>query len=48
MHMMMGAPNDNRGIAACLIEKMENYQFVFVMYLMRHMLGISNKLSLAL
>ncbi|KAH7660955.1 Ribonuclease H-like protein [Dioscorea alata] len=30
-----GASNDNRGIAASLIEKMENYQFVFVMYLMR-------------
>ncbi|XP_039130951.1 uncharacterized protein LOC120267379 [Dioscorea cayenensis subsp. rotundata] len=25
-----GASNDNRGIAASLIEKMENYQFVFV------------------
>ncbi|XP_039123378.1 uncharacterized protein LOC120259998 [Dioscorea cayenensis subsp. rotundata] len=37
-----------RGIAASLIEKMENYQFVFVMYLMRHLLGITNELSLAL
>ncbi|XP_039133325.1 zinc finger MYM-type protein 1-like [Dioscorea cayenensis subsp. rotundata] len=43
-----GASNDNRGIAASLIEKMENYQFVFVMYLMRHLLGITNELSLAL
>ncbi|XP_039119636.1 zinc finger MYM-type protein 1-like, partial [Dioscorea cayenensis subsp. rotundata] len=43
-----GASNDNRGIAANLIEKMENYQFVFVMYLMRHLLGITNELSLAL
>ncbi|XP_039122003.1 uncharacterized protein LOC120258610 [Dioscorea cayenensis subsp. rotundata] len=43
-----GASNDNRGIAASLIEKMENYQFVFVMYLMRRLLGITNELSLAL
>ncbi|XP_039144019.1 uncharacterized protein LOC120281199 [Dioscorea cayenensis subsp. rotundata] len=28
--------------------KMENYQFVFVMYLIRHLLGITNELSLAL
>ncbi|XP_039145552.1 uncharacterized protein LOC120282770 [Dioscorea cayenensis subsp. rotundata] len=27
---------------------MENYQFVFVMYLMRHLLGMTNELSLAL
>ncbi|KAH7668896.1 Ribonuclease H-like protein, partial [Dioscorea alata] len=37
-----------RGITASLIEKMKNYQFVFVMYLMRRLLGIINKLSLAL
>ncbi|KAJ0986333.1 hypothetical protein J5N97_004689 [Dioscorea zingiberensis] len=43
-----GASNDNRGIAASLIEKMENYQFVFVMFLMRRLLGITNELSLAL
>ncbi|KAH7688609.1 Ribonuclease H-like protein [Dioscorea alata] len=43
-----GASNDNRGIAASLIEEMENYQFVFVMYLMRRLLGITNELSLAL
>ncbi|XP_039128506.1 uncharacterized protein LOC120264748 [Dioscorea cayenensis subsp. rotundata] len=43
-----GASNDNRGIAASLIEKMENYQFVFVMYLMRRLLGITNELSFAL
>ncbi|KAH7656079.1 Ribonuclease H-like protein [Dioscorea alata] len=43
-----GVSNDNRGIVAGLIEKMENYQFVFVMYLMRRLLGITNELSLAL
>ncbi|XP_039146895.1 uncharacterized protein LOC120284168 [Dioscorea cayenensis subsp. rotundata] len=43
-----GVSNDNRGIAASLIEKMENYQFVFVMYLMSRLLGITNELSLAL
>ncbi|XP_039143947.1 LOW QUALITY PROTEIN: zinc finger MYM-type protein 1-like [Dioscorea cayenensis subsp. rotundata] len=42
------ASNDNRGIAASLIEKIENYQFVFVMYLMRRLLGITNELSLTL
>ncbi|XP_039130910.1 zinc finger MYM-type protein 1-like [Dioscorea cayenensis subsp. rotundata] len=43
-----GASNDNRGIAASLIEKMENYQFIFIMYLMSHLLRITNELSLAL
>ncbi|KAH7650649.1 Ribonuclease H-like protein [Dioscorea alata] len=43
-----GASNDNRGIVASLIDKMENYKFVFVMYLMRRLLGMTNELSLAL
>ncbi|KAH7681210.1 Ribonuclease H-like protein [Dioscorea alata] len=43
-----GVSNDNRGIVASLIDKMENYNFVFVMYLMRRLLGMTNKLSLAL
>ncbi|KAH7679456.1 Ribonuclease H-like protein [Dioscorea alata] len=43
-----GASNDNRCIVASLIDKMENYKFVFVMYLMRRLLGMTNELSLAL
>ena len=33
---------------ASLIDKIENYQFIFVMYLMRRLLGMTNELSLAL
>ena len=40
--------NDYRDIVASLISKIENYQFTFVMYLTRHLLGITNELSLAL
>ncbi|KAH7690026.1 Ribonuclease H-like protein [Dioscorea alata] len=43
-----GASNDNRGIVTSLIDKMENYKFVFVMYFMRRLLGMPNELSLAL
>ncbi|KAH7688594.1 P-loop containing nucleoside triphosphate hydrolase protein [Dioscorea alata] len=43
-----GASSDNRGIVASLIDKMENYKFLFVMYLMRRLLGMKNELSLAL
>ncbi|XP_039142065.1 zinc finger MYM-type protein 1-like [Dioscorea cayenensis subsp. rotundata] len=43
-----GASSNNRGIVGSLIDKMENYQFVFVMYLMRRLLGMTNELSLAL
>ena len=43
-----GASNDNRGIVASLIEKIKSYQFVFVMYLMRRLLGITNELSVTL
>ncbi|KAH7650966.1 Ribonuclease H-like protein, partial [Dioscorea alata] len=43
-----GASSDNRGIVASLIDKMENYKFVFVMYLMRRLLGMTNELSLSL
>ncbi|KAH7681932.1 Ribonuclease H-like protein [Dioscorea alata] len=35
-------------IVASLIDKMENYKFVFVMYLMRRLLRMTNELSLAL
>ncbi|XP_042444154.1 zinc finger MYM-type protein 1-like [Zingiber officinale] len=40
--------NDNNGIVASLIDKMESYEFVFVMHLMKSLLGITNELSLAL
>ncbi|CAH9094900.1 unnamed protein product, partial [Cuscuta europaea] len=40
--------NEERGIASSLIDKMENYEFVFVMHLMIYLLGITNELSLAL
>ncbi|XP_042472507.1 uncharacterized protein LOC122055195 [Zingiber officinale] len=40
--------DDNNGIAASLIDKMESYEFVFVMHLMKSLLGITNELSLAL
>ncbi|KAH7670424.1 Ribonuclease H-like protein [Dioscorea alata] len=43
-----GASSDNRGIVASLIDKMENYKFVFVMYLIRRLLGMTNELSLSL
>ncbi|KAH7677424.1 Ribonuclease H-like protein [Dioscorea alata] len=43
-----GASNNNRGIVTSLIDKIENYKFVFVMYLVRHLLGMTNELSLAL
>ncbi|XP_042465844.1 zinc finger MYM-type protein 1-like [Zingiber officinale] len=38
----------NKGVAAGLIEKMESYQFVFVLHLMKYILGIINELSLSL
>ncbi|XP_042404534.1 uncharacterized protein LOC121994634 [Zingiber officinale] len=38
----------NKGVAAGLIEKMESYQFVFVLHLMKYILGITNELSLSL
>ncbi|XP_042386946.1 uncharacterized protein LOC121978711 [Zingiber officinale] len=40
--------DDNNGITASLIDKMESYEFVFVMHLMKSLLGITNELSLAL
>ncbi|XP_042380278.1 uncharacterized protein LOC121972698 [Zingiber officinale] len=40
--------DDNNGIAANLIDKMESYEFMFVMHLMKSLLGITNELSLAL
>lgn len=43
-----GTSDDNSGIAISLIDKMENYEFVFVMHLMKYLLGITNDLSLAL
>ncbi|XP_042443839.1 zinc finger MYM-type protein 1-like [Zingiber officinale] len=38
----------NKGVAAGLIEKMESYQFIFVLHLMKYILGITNELSLSL
>ncbi|XP_042415441.1 uncharacterized protein LOC122004654 [Zingiber officinale] len=38
----------NKGVAAGLIEKMESYQFVFVLHLMKYILGITTELSLSL
>ncbi|XP_042472575.1 zinc finger MYM-type protein 1-like [Zingiber officinale] len=38
----------NKGVAIGLIEKMESYQFVFVLHLMKYILGITNELSLSL
>ncbi|XP_042460729.1 uncharacterized protein LOC122044278 [Zingiber officinale] len=43
-----GTHDDNSGIATNLIDKMESYEFVFVMHLMKYLLGITNELSLAL
>ncbi|XP_042450659.1 uncharacterized protein LOC122035313 [Zingiber officinale] len=43
-----GTNDDNSGIATSLIDKMESYEFVFVMHLMKSLLGITNELSLAL
>ncbi|XP_042448126.1 uncharacterized protein LOC122032878 [Zingiber officinale] len=40
--------DDNNGITASLIDNMESYEFVFVMHLMKSLLGITNELSLAL
>ncbi|XP_042380279.1 zinc finger MYM-type protein 1-like [Zingiber officinale] len=40
--------DDNNGITVSLIDKMESYEFVFVMHLMKSLLGITNELSLAL
>ncbi|XP_042423344.1 uncharacterized protein LOC122010950 [Zingiber officinale] len=38
----------NKGVVAGLIEKMKSYQFVFVLHLMKYILGITNELSLSL
>ncbi|XP_042411436.1 uncharacterized protein LOC122000972 [Zingiber officinale] len=43
-----GTNDDNSGIATSLIDKMDSYEFVFVMHLMKSLLGITNELSLAL
>ncbi|XP_042472157.1 zinc finger MYM-type protein 1-like [Zingiber officinale] len=43
-----GTNDDNSGIAISLIDKMESYEFVFMMHLMKSLLGITNELSLAL
>ncbi|XP_074567513.1 uncharacterized protein LOC141824165 [Curcuma longa] len=43
-----GTNDDSSGMAASLIDKMENYEFVFVMHFMKYLLGITNELSLAL
>ncbi|XP_042472293.1 zinc finger MYM-type protein 1-like [Zingiber officinale] len=38
----------NKGVVAGLIEKMESYQFVFLLHLMKYILRITNELSLSL
>ncbi|XP_042410328.1 zinc finger MYM-type protein 1-like [Zingiber officinale] len=43
-----GTNDDNSGIATSLIDKMESYEFVFVIHLMKSLLRITNELSLAL
>ncbi|XP_042396808.1 uncharacterized protein LOC121986953 [Zingiber officinale] len=43
-----GTNDDNNGIAASLIDKMESYEFEFVMHLMKSLLGTTNELPLAL
>ncbi|XP_042446507.1 zinc finger MYM-type protein 1-like [Zingiber officinale] len=43
-----GTNDDNSDIPTSLIDKMESYEFVFVMHLMKSLLGIINELSLAL
>ncbi|XP_042415423.1 zinc finger MYM-type protein 1-like [Zingiber officinale] len=43
-----GINDDNSSIATSLIDKMESYEFVFVMHLMKSLLGITNELSLTL
>ncbi|XP_042387857.1 uncharacterized protein LOC121979949 [Zingiber officinale] len=43
-----GTNDDNSGITTSLIDKMESYEFVLVMHLMKSLLGITNELSLAL
>ncbi|XP_042008944.1 zinc finger MYM-type protein 1-like [Salvia splendens] len=39
---------DNRSTTEGLIERMDNYEFVFTLHLMKHLLGITNELSIAL
>ncbi|XP_041995705.1 uncharacterized protein LOC121745823 [Salvia splendens] len=39
---------DNRSTTEGLIERMDNYEFVFTLHLMRHLLGTTNELSHAL
>ncbi|XP_042387815.1 zinc finger MYM-type protein 1-like [Zingiber officinale] len=39
---------DSRGVAKSLIQKMENYEFVFMLHLMKMILGMTHELSLVL
>ncbi|XP_042016087.1 zinc finger MYM-type protein 1-like [Salvia splendens] len=39
---------DNRSTTEGLIERMDNYEFVFTLHLMKHLLRITNELSIAL
>ncbi|XP_042396464.1 uncharacterized protein LOC121986566 [Zingiber officinale] len=39
---------DGRGVAKSLIQKMENYEFVFMLHLMKMILGMTHELSLVL
>nr|XP_027119566.1 uncharacterized protein LOC113736691 [Coffea arabica]XP_027121390.1 uncharacterized protein LOC113738403 [Coffea arabica] len=40
--------SDNRGMARGLIDRMNDYEFVFALHLMKYLLGITNDLSLVL
>ena len=43
-----GSSDDNCGISTSLISKMESYEFVFILHLMKTLLGMTNVLSQAL
>ena len=43
-----GTTLDNKSTTEGLIERMDNYEFVFTLHLMKHLLGTTNEFSLAL
>ena len=43
-----GSSDDNCGVSLSLISKMESYEFVFILHLMKTLLGMTNVLSQAL
>lgn len=48
MCVMMGIFAKQRGIASCLIQRMESFEFIFILHLMIIVLGLTNNLSNAL